>query len=273
MTKKLKLEIEQLIKDLKLKCSVKEFRNKMPSVDWYYTSIHRKLSESFIEKYKNKVSWIAVSAYQKLSEKFIEKHEDKVDWHHISSYQKLSEDFIEKYKHSVAWSMISKHQHLSENFIEKYENKVEWYYISKYQKVSNNFRKKYNMHTPVGNWLYASIQKKLDYIKENTNYEIYRDFGGYYLKLYKSVRNNYYSIFNFQYKYEVGKTYESMCDCNLTVKNSFGLSSWTKEDALDYFADGRLLLVKVYIKDIGAIVHYYNKVRSFKLTVLEEVSK
>jgi len=40
---------------------------------------------------------------------------------------------------------------------------------------------------------------------------------------------------------------------------------------LDYHSRGKLLKVKVNIEDIGAIVHNNNKIRCFKLEVLEEV--
>jgi len=65
--------------------------------NWKYISEYQTLSESFIERYKNKVDWEWISANQKLSEKFIEKHKDKVSWEYISQYQKLSDIFINKY--------------------------------------------------------------------------------------------------------------------------------------------------------------------------------
>ncbi|MFA5600687.1 MAG: hypothetical protein WDA06_08850, partial [Phenylobacterium sp.] len=71
--------------------------------------------------------------------------------------------------------------------------------------------------------------------------------------------------------YEIGKTYKSHCDCNLTNENSFGLSAWTKKEALEYYPKGKLLKVKIDIKDIGAIVHNGNKIRCFKFEVLEEI--
>ena len=42
------------------------------------SSINQKLSESFIEKYKDKVYWSYISLYQTLSESFIEKHKNKL---------------------------------------------------------------------------------------------------------------------------------------------------------------------------------------------------
>ena len=91
-----------------------------------------------------------------------------------------------------------------------------------------------------------------------------------FILAYKGVRKNNYSAFNFQYRYEIGKTYTSNCDCNLLNGNSFGLSAWTLNEARKY-CDEKILLVKIYIEDIGAIVHDGNKIRCFKLTVVKEV--
>jgi hypothetical protein len=44
--------------------------------------------------------------YQKLSEAFIEKYKDRVDWDYISKHQKLSHDFIIKYKDKIYWNCI-----------------------------------------------------------------------------------------------------------------------------------------------------------------------
>ena len=52
MNQELKKEIEEIIKKLNLQCSVKDF----PSiVDWYRISKYQKLSESFIEKFKDRL--------------------------------------------------------------------------------------------------------------------------------------------------------------------------------------------------------------------------
>jgi len=112
-------------------------------LDWPSISRISKLSEQFIEKYKNKVNWDSISCSQKLSEQFIEKYKDIVDWDYISYRQKLSEPFIEKHKDKVDWDYISGYQELSEQFIEKYKNKVNWYRISRYQKLSPEFVQKH----------------------------------------------------------------------------------------------------------------------------------
>jgi hypothetical protein len=228
-----------------------------------------------IEKnYKNKVIWINISRSQKLSESFIREMKDKVNWYNISYSQKLSENFIREFKDKVIWYNISIYQKLSENFIREMKDKVIWDYISSYQKLSNKFRKEFNLKTIKDNWINNSVSNKLRYIKKHkidTVYPLNKDKNGYFLTAYKSVRSDFSSVYNYQYTYEIGKTYESWCDCNLNEENSFGLSAWTKKEALEYYSSGKLLKVKIYLKDLGAIVHKGNKLRAFKIIILEEV--
>ena len=234
---------------------------------WHLISEYQKLSEAFIERFKDHVSWMSISIYQKLSEAFIAKHQNKVYWSYISSYQKLSENFIRKFKCKVEWRCISKFQKLSEAFIEEHKDLVHWSYIEKYQKLSEDFRKKYNLKVSSYNWLYKSEEEKLNYIKNNTDYKI---IDNKYIIAYKTTRANGYSVINFQLKYEVGKTYESNCDTNNNRYNSFGLSAWTKEKALNYYK-GKLFKVRIDIDDLGCIVPGSSKIRCFKLKVLEEI--
>ena len=197
--------------------------------------------------------------------------DEKTNWNNIPRYQNLSEKFIEKFEDKVNWYCISIYQTLSEKFIEKFEDKVNWYRISKYQTLSEKFIEKHNLEIPKSCWLYKTKKEKLNYIKENTNYEV---IDNNYILVYKSVRDDYTSVyFPAKYKYEIGKTYESNCNCNLDEDNSFGLSAWNKQKALDYHSTGKLLLVKINIEDIGAIVYNDNKIRCFKLTILEEIEK
>lgn len=88
--------------------------------DWWYMSVYQVLTESFIDKYKDKVKWDIISVMQVLSEEFIEKHNDRVNWYGISDNQKLSEQFIEKHKNIVEWYLIIKHQNLSYVFLDKH---------------------------------------------------------------------------------------------------------------------------------------------------------
>jgi len=242
---------------------IREFQDK---VNWDCIFTYQKLSEDFIREFQDKVYWYYISKYQKLSEEFIREFQDKVNWNYISKYQKLSEEFIREFKRKVNWDWISMNQKLSEEFIREFQDKVKWDYISKYQKLSEDFRKEFNIPLPTDSWLYTAKEEKFKHIQEHTNYEVQGD----YIIAYKSVRDCGHSVFNWQYFYEVGKTYTSHCDCNLKNENSFGLSAWTREGALDYHK-GKLLKVKIPIEKIGAIVHDNQKIRCFELEVLEEV--
>ena len=268
---------------------IEKFQNK---VDWIRISVHQNLSEKFIEKFQDRVDWGWVSKYQKLSEKFIEKFQDKVHWEYISKYQKLSEGFIEQFQKKVHWFDISIYQKLSEKFIEKFQDKVDWGYISKYQKLSENFIekfqdkvylpwiskyqklsksfiKKHNLKISQFNMFYFSKKQKLEKLnsKKNVKYEM----DGNFIVAYKSTRYGGYSTFNFQYQYEVGKTYESHADGNFNEENSFGLSVWTKKDAIEFYPNGELYKVKVHIDDLAAVVHYNHKLRCSKIEIIEKI--
>ena len=166
------------------------------------------------------------------------------------------------------WINISICQNLSEQFIEKHSDKVDWINISTYQKLSEQFIEKYNLTIPETCWLYKTKKEKLKYIKKHTNYKVIKN---QYIIAYKTTKIDGTSLFNFQYTYKIGNTYESHCDCNIDNENSFGLSAWTKEKALDYHNIGKLFKVKIDIEDIGCFVQDNNKIRCWKLTILEEV--
>ena len=244
-----------------------EFIYEVSEVNWDYISIHQKLSEEFIKENFDKVNWDYISIHQKLSEEFIKENFDKVNWDFISQYQKLSEEFIKENSDKVNWDFISQYQKLSEEFIKENSDKVNWDFISQYQKLNEKFIEENNLSKSQNNWLYASKEDKLKYIKENTNYEI----QGNNLIAFKAIRSNNYSVFNFQYKYEIGGTYYSHCDCDLDNEYSFGLSAWTKKEALEYYNRGKLLKVSIPIEKIGTIVHNNKKIRTFELTVIEEI--
>ena len=264
---------------------IREFQNK---VDWDYISECQKLSEEFIRGFQNKVIWYLISENQKLSEDFIREFQDKVNWTYISKYQKLSEDFIKEFENKVDWLYISAYQKLSENFIREFKNKVDWIEISKCQKLS--FRTflisillfkcnlfsfiKYQKILPnyvkylIGkfndNWLYKTTNFKKQQIIDCGLYECHED----YFIAYKAIRNDRYSHFNFQYQYLPNQTYECHCDCTNNI-DSFGLSVWTYESAKDYNDRGLIVKVKVKYEDIGRLVHDSNKIRCFKIEVLE----
>jgi hypothetical protein len=240
-------------------------RENSDKVHWWYISKYQKLSEKFIKEFSNKVYWINISAYQKLSEEFIREFSDKVDWGHISMDQNIGEKFIREFPNRVDWYGISKYQILSEEFIREFSDKVCWLYISKYQKLSPEFIKEYNLEIPETCWLYKDKEYKRKYIKNHTSYEIMGDK----VIAYKTCRLDGYSRFNFQYYYEVGKEYEA--HANYNIDNSFGLSAWTKDNALLYFPKGKLFKVEIDLEDIAAIVQDGNKIRASKIKIIEEV--
>ena len=264
---------------------------KYPSkIDWSSILCCQKLTESFIEKYQDKVNWFSVSKYQVLSEPFIEKYIDKLNLDYISQNQKLSETFIEKYQDKLYWYHISKYQKLSEPFIERFKDKVAWNIVSIYQKLSESFIEKkfiynyknlyllyqnlsdkfiekHNLTVDKENlWQYKDTEFKKEQLVGTGKYECHED----YFIAYKAVREDRYSLFNFQYQYLPGETYESTCDCT-DEENSFGLNVGTYSFAKNYlgYKNGIIIKCKVYYKDIGRIVHNGKKTRCFKITVLE----
>ena len=114
--------------------------------------------------------------------------------------------------------------------------------------------------------MYKDIEWKRKYIQDNTEYEII----GNKVIAYKSCRSSGYSTFNFQYYYEVGNEYESHADYNSNKENSFGLSAWTKEKAIEYHK-GKLFKVEIELEDIACIVHGGSKIRASKLRIIEEI--
>ena len=114
------------------------------------------------------------------------------------------------------------------------------------------------------NWLYKTTEFKKQQIVDCGLYECYED----YFIAYKAIRNDRYSHFNFQYQYLPNETYEAHCDCT-DEKNSFGLSVWTYEGAKNYNNRGLIVKVKVKYEDVGRLVHDSNKIRCFKIEILE----
>ncbi len=244
---------------------IREFKDK---VDWWYISRCHKLSEDFIGEFKSYVDWDSISESHKLSENFIRKFKDKVVWFRISMYQKLSEDFIREFQDYVDWEVISIYQPLSEDFIREFADRVDWYEITRHQAVSKEFLEEF------GYELDNNSDKPVSYWKEKVQgtelYECHED----YFYAYKGIRSDRYSIFNFQYQYLPGETYECFSDYS-DDGHSFGLSAWTEEEA-NFYSDELVVKVKIYYKDVTAVV-YKNEIingiigliRCKKLTVME----
>ena len=236
-------------------------------LDWEYVSEYLVLSEEVIREHSDKVDWGCISFCQKLSEEFIREFSDKVNWRLISGFQKLSEGFIREFSDKVNWWNISYYQKLSEGFIREFSDKVFWVGISLSQKLSEEFIQEYNLTIPETCWLYKDKEFKREHIKKNTKYEIIGDK----VIAYKACKKDGYSVFNFQYCYEVGGEYEAHADYNIDNASSFGLSAWTKKEAIDYYPNGKLFKVEIDLKDIAAIVLEENKIRASKIKILEEI--
>jgi hypothetical protein len=242
---------------------IRDFKDK---VSWDYISRFQALSEPFIEEFKDEVSWYFISEYQKLSEPFIEKYKNYVNWINVSACQKLSESFIRKFEESVDWISIIRNQILSEDFIREFKDRIYLPYAIKYQKLSDDFIKESNLTFDKDDtWLYKSTEEKKQTVINTGLYECHDD----YFIAYKVIRADRYSLYNKQYKYEVGGTYESNCD---TTKKEcrFGLSAWTREKAKEYGKNNSLIVkVKINYEDVGRIVQNDGKIRCFRQTFLE----
>ncbi len=98
-----------------------------------------KVSEQFIEKYADsldRASWLEISDYQVLSETFIEKYKDKVSWLWISQSQELSETFMDKYQDFLRWDWISFNQKMSLSFIIKHLDKLNVSHLRQNEKLN-----------------------------------------------------------------------------------------------------------------------------------------
>ena len=269
MKHKVKEEVRQLIKELGLNCSTKEFKDK---VTWRYISNDQQLSEGFIREFQDKVDWSDISSDQQLSEEFIREFKNKVDWNYISHYQQLSKEFIREFQDKVYWDSISRSQKLTQEFIREFKNKVNWDNISYYQQLSESFIREFKNKI---NWSYISNNQKLseEFIREfqdKINIEVQKEafkkkalkqklkevkayakkhnlkYDKDYLYAYRNHDFNGSGIWNKVIKYEKGKYYQDWhCDMRENVLNSFGLGIW-KEGSVP---------IKIKISDWGVAVN------------------
>ncbi len=110
---------------------------------------------------------------------------------------------------------------------------------------------------------------KRNLIKACGSYECHDD----YFIAYKCIRNDNYSITNFQYKYLVGETYHCHAD-HTNNPISFGLFVCERERAEEYVkfcCGGKIIKVKAYYKDVACLIPEGNGVRCTDFTVLEEI--
>ena len=121
MKKIVKKEVEKLIKELELNCSIEEFKDKLDNkFDNYMTG------------------WGCISVEKKLSLSFIREFKDKINWFHVSLVSNLSETFIKEFKNKVNWYWITRHQKLSEQFIYEFQDKLDIDYLIENDKITKN---------------------------------------------------------------------------------------------------------------------------------------
>jgi hypothetical protein len=150
--------------------------------------------------------------------------------------------------------------------IKEYAERVDWYLISVYQHLTPAFIKKHNLKINADNWLHKTTKFKEAKVRKCGKYKCLKD----YFIAYKAIRQDRYSLFNFQYKYLKGETYETHADYT-NDENSFGFSVWTEEEAKEYGKNKNALIIKckVYYRDVARLVHKNNKIRCSKITILK----
>jgi hypothetical protein len=222
-------------------------------LNWSWISSSQSLSEPFMERNAERLDWWAISRHQSLSESFMERHAGRLDWRGIFCFQSLSEPFMERNADCLDWWNISRHQSLSEEFIERHA-----------ECLHSAFRQ--------DNWLYADREIKLRHIREKApEFKVQEDEKGPFIVAFKSTLQGGRSNFKPSMRYVVGGIYETRCDHNLRQEDSYGLSAWTLESAKSHVPDGELYRVKIYLDDIGAMVHDGKKIRCKRQEFLERV--
>ena len=168
------------------------------------------------------------------------------------------------------WKIILEYQTLSEAFIENNLNefKYESSYIkliAYYQEYSISFARKHNLPRSYVTYKKRYCHNKIKIIKSG-KYECNND----YFIAYKAVRTDRYSLYNFQYQYLPGETYESRCDCT-NEEDSFGLNVGTYKFAESYLGckKGIIVKCKINFNDVGRVVHDGEKIRCFKITIID----
>lgn len=93
---------------------------------WTVIPQTQRVSEQFIEKWKDKINWEEVCRYQKLSSKFLDEHTKYLIWEIVEYNQDLEEWFIEEHIDKLNFDKLLTRQNLSQKFMEKYSNRINW---------------------------------------------------------------------------------------------------------------------------------------------------
>lgn len=114
-------------------------------IDWPRIS-KSKMSESFIERFKDNLDWGLLCDNKHFSENFYEneKYSNYVDWRFLCRNRNFPEDFYERHLDKVDWDCLSARQDLPESFFERHLDKIEYtYYLECNPSISEEFKKKY----------------------------------------------------------------------------------------------------------------------------------
>lgn len=259
-------------------CSIDFFRKYKNELNWMFISLTVALSEEMIEEFKDVLYWQYIVVNSKLSNQLIEYAlERECSSYTVAVYQSLSEEFIESHSELFLNEVcVYKYHKISDEFIQKHINdftneicRCILIYQNPSDSIQKQLKKKIKGYVPrISNWIRnTSPIKKKKAIEKLGLYECHDD----YFIAYKAIRINRYSLATLQYKYEKGETYESWCDCT-DNENSFGLNVGTEDFANKYgklYFDYIIVKCKVKYEDVGRIVHKGQKIRCFKLEVLE----
>jgi len=99
MKENVKKEIEKLIEDYNLNCSVEEFKKKVSKFIWGDISKFKKVSEDFMEEFQNEMEWMCISRFQWITRKFIKKFKNRLDMEYLDNYHDWDwEDKVENQK-------------------------------------------------------------------------------------------------------------------------------------------------------------------------------
>jgi hypothetical protein len=96
------------------------------------------------------------------------------------------------------------------------------------------------------------------------------ELDGDYVIAYKGIRSDGYSVYNFQYHYELGGIYEAHADHNLFNRNSYGLSAWTEIGAR-YYCNEKVIKVKIHLDDVAAFFNYSGDIRCARFEVIQKL--
>lgn len=114
-------------------------------IDWVKIS-KSKMSESFVEQFKDKLDWSLVCDNTHFSEDFYEKYIQNVDWKILCRNRNFPEEFYERHLDNVHWLGLCARHDLSESFLERHldliKNQDYYWCLQNNPTISEEFKKK-----------------------------------------------------------------------------------------------------------------------------------